>query len=309
LRATAALAATAFKLYDEYVSEGIQFEMAKSGLLFASIEEHGAEHLLMDTRDIREQGYELPSLLDGDQMRRAEPWLSDRVRSGFIMAAERHVDPRTLLAGLTTHLSHVGVPIYEHARVTEFRKSGGEIDFIIVNGKQVPADFVVISTGAWSTRLLARHGVRIPMLAGKGYSFSISGNRLPSRPIYLIESKVGLTPMAGRLRVAGTMELSGVNTHLDRRRIEAMRIGAAQFLRGVDWASRSEDWVGMRPIVADGLPIIDRLPGVSNAFVAIGHSMLGITLGPSTGHALADMIASGHKPSVLEPFSFGRLGN
>jgi glycine/D-amino acid oxidase-like deaminating enzyme len=68
-----------------------------------------------------------------------------------------------------------------------------------------------------------------------------------------------------------------------------------------------DPWVGGRPFLPDGLPVIDRLPGRENVFAATGHGMLGVTLGPATGHRLAEYIRTGRRPEVLAPFGFDRL--
>jgi glycine/D-amino acid oxidase-like deaminating enzyme len=59
-----------------------------------------------------------------------------------------------------------------------------------------------------------------------------------------------------------------------------------------------------RPLLPDGLPVIDRLPRHDNAYLATGHGMLGVTLGPATGRALADYLLTGRRPEVLTPFAF-----
>jgi D-amino-acid dehydrogenase len=66
-------------------------------------------------------------------------------------------------------------------------------------------------------------------------------------------------------------------------------------------------WAGLRPVPADGLPICGALPGFTNAFVATGHAMLGVTLAPATGKALAELILTGHGSELLEPFSPARF--
>ena len=63
---------------------------------------------------------------------------------------------------------------------------------------------------------------------------------------------------------------------------------------------------GLRPLTPDGLPVIGRLGRTGNVFVASGHSMLGMTLGPSTGAALAALIG-GDSPDVLRPFDPNRF--
>ena len=67
-----------------------------------------------------------------------------------------------------------------------------------------------------------------------------------------------------------------------------------------------DPWVGGRPLLPDGLPVIDRLPAHDNVYVATGHGMLGVTLGPATGRALADYILTGVRPPPRVPFQFTR---
>ena len=111
--------------------------------------------------------------------------------------------------------------------------------------------------------------------------------------------------------VLGTMEFSDERPIVRPRRIEAMLMAVRGYLDGVPevTAEHVDDaWVGLRPMSVDGLPIVDRLPSRRNAFVATGHGMLGLMLGPATGHALAQFVATGRRPPVLEPFRADRFG-
>ena len=96
------------------------------------------------------------------------------------------------------------------------------------------------------------------------------------------------------------------------RRVQAIAHGSREYLG--PWFDTSDDlmgliespWVGGRPMLPDGLPLIDRVPDVANAYVATGHGMLGVTLAPTTASALSDFIGTGERPSVLAPFGFAR---
>jgi D-amino-acid dehydrogenase len=103
------------------------------------------------------------------------------------------------------------------------------------------------------------------------------------------------------MRVAETMEFRSAGAPLDPRRVDAIVRSAQDYLEGVDWASISDVWVGPRPVTAAGLPLIGatRQPGV---YVAGGHGMWGMTLGPATGRLLAQFIAKGERPAALRHF-------
>jgi D-amino-acid dehydrogenase len=103
------------------------------------------------------------------------------------------------------------------------------------------------------------------------------------------------------------MEFSGINNRLDRRRIDAIVTGAkASF---VPWTTPEieSEWAGMRPITADGLPVLDRAGVLDNTYIATGYAMQGVTLAPTSGRALAEMIATGERPALLEPFRLDRF--
>jgi len=106
------------------------------------------------------------------------------------------------------------------------------------------------------------------------------------------------------VRIAGTIEFSGINANLDPRRIEALKLAARGYLPGLDWTSTAEEWTGMRPLCPDGLPVLDRVPGTENAYLATGHSTLGITLAAVTGAHMAAFVRDGVAPGELRPFGF-----
>lgn len=74
---------------------------------------------------------------------------------------------------------------------------------------------------------------------------------------------------------------------------------------GVDLVDESELKIGVRPVPADGHSIVSALPGSPQLFVACTHS--GVTLGPAIGTLLAEELATGKRPTQLEPFGFGRF--
>ena len=132
------------------------------------------------------------------------------------------------------------------------------------------------------------------------------------RPLYLHETRVTITPLQGMIRLAGTMELSGLNHHVRQERVAAIARSATWAIRG--WPEQTplsgpgvRIWNGPRPMTPDGLPVIGRVPGYGNLIVASGHAMLGVTLAPATGEAVAELITTGRAPEVIGPFDPGRF--
>jgi D-amino-acid dehydrogenase len=167
---------------------------------------------------------------------------------------------------------------------------------------------VVLAPGAWLASLARVFGARLPVEAGKGYSFEVRPRHMPRHALLLLEPHVGCSPFGERLRIAGTMEFSGVDTRLDRRRIQSIVDSAGEMIGS--WRSLDEDsiWCGLRPIAPDGLPIIDRHPHLRNVFFAGAYSMLGMTLAAPASESLARFVLTGERPAELEPFRATRFG-
>jgi D-amino-acid dehydrogenase len=317
LHATAELGRRTFELYDELEYAGLHAGMTSRGLLHVFGQGSSAERSLAHAAAMRPYGYAVPdALMTGAELRELEPALSRRAQAGYLIKEERHIDPARLTAGLAELARKAGAEIREQTEVTSLDTAGGHVRAALSGRDALPAKAVVLASGASSGALLRPLGVALPLTAGKGYSFLRRLRVPPSRPIHFADIKVAVTPFPRGLRVAGTMELSGDNEALRRSRATAIARGVAQYLDrwdDVDGDGAQPDdrpdelWVGRRPLTPDGLPILDRVDPFDNFYVATGHSMLGITLGPASGKALADYILSGTRPGLLEPFRMRRF--
>lgn len=308
LHAVASLNTRAIALFDELDRDGVSFELHRDGLLFVFRQDEYMEANRKDLEHYRRYGYRVPPALGRSELVALEPHLADGVRSGFLVAEEYHVRPESLAAGYAKHLAAAGVAIHSGADVTGFASSGGKLTAVRTSAGDFAADDVLIAAGAWTGQVVEHLGVRLPVQAGKGYSVTIDGRGdMLRRPVYLGEAKIGCSPFAGGVRFAGTMELSGVNTTLDRRRVAGIRRGIANYFSVPVGADEGTEWVGMRPLTPDGLPMLGRIPGMSNGFVATGHAMLGVTMAPITGETMADLMTGALDENTLAPFGPGRF--
>ena len=315
LRAVAELGRPTFELYDELERAGLAADMTSRGLLHVFSRPRPAARSLASAAVMRHYGYIVPDdLLNGTELAELEPALSRRAQAGYLIGNERHVDPARLIAGLAGLARKSGAEIWEQAEVRRLDRTARQVRAVVTGDGPRPAASVILAGGASCGTLLRPLGIRLPLTAGKGYSFLRRLRTLPRRPIHLGDIKVAVTPLARGLRIAGTMELSGNNETLRQSRARAIARGAAQYFDGWDELEPGcnghepeELWVGRRPLTPDGLPILDRVEPFENLFVATGHSMLGITLAPASSKALADFVVSGKRPEVLEPFGLRRF--
>ena len=169
------------------------------------------------------------------------------------------------------------------------------------------ADVVILAAGIWTDGFARQHGLRLPMQAAKGYHLMLETETKPTTGFVCRETMVAVNPMSDGVRLAGTLELSGINQRMSRRRLELLRRGTTRYLRGIPQAKVTKTWNGLRPCTADGLPIIGPLPNTANAFVATGHGMMGVTLGPATARSIGELMDGETTTMDLEPFSPGRF--
>lgn len=308
LEAVAALNRRTMPLYDALRQDGLDFEMHHAGLLFVFLTESGLRHGLDDLALMQPYGYRQPAVLRRTELRELEPSLTPDVVGGYLVEEERHVRADTVTAALVARLGAMNAVIRPRTAVTGLRRRGAVVDAVLTGEGPLEADQFVIAAGAWSGLVARQAGFHLPVEAGKGYSISIVDPSLRLRhPMYLDETRVGVTPFDSMLRFAGTMELSGLDSPVMPRRVAALKRAATRFLG--QWPSGDSEvtWSGLRPLMPDGLPAIGRAPRLDNLFIATGHSMLGVTLGPSTGAVIADLICTGQTDVDMRPFDPARF--
>lgn len=304
--AFAELGSETMGLYDELADDGADYEGRANGLLMVFRERSTLEHEL---ELLDRYHYGPVEEVSGDALHDLEPSLAPEIAFGALVRSERVVRPETVCAGTADLLERRGATVRENARVSGLVMASARARSATIEGAEpVDADAYLIATGAEAAALSRTSGSPLPLQAGKGYSVTVTDPKLELRyPLYLGDAMVGVTPFEGALRVAGTMELSGINQRLDRRRVEALENAAVREVPSVLDGSDRKRWVGMRPITPDGLPILGRLPSTDNVYVATGHQMLGLTLAPSTGKAMAQLILEDESEVDLSPFAAERF--
>jgi D-amino-acid dehydrogenase len=125
--------------------------------------------------------------------------------------------------------------------------------------------------------------------------------------MFLEEARVTATPLAGRLRLTGTLDLSGLDLRIDPIRLEAIGRAARRVLRLSPQQRPARIWRGLRPCAPDGLPIVGQADGIANLYLATGHAMLGIALAPVTGEIVADLVTGASPRHDIEPFAPSRF--
>ena len=286
--------------YDELVSNGVDAPVTDAPItaLFGSSAD--AEHLLDQLQRLQDAGQPSSTTeLTAAELREQVPLASSAVAFGVRINGQRFVDPGQFVHALARSVVERGGSL-ETVDVADVRTTGQGVIVQPANGPALTADVAVIATGAWFPKLV-RHWVRVPVQAGRGYSFTVPVERPVFGPIYLPDVRVACTPLAGKLRVTSMMELRSPDAPASAGVIDAIVDAAGEYFGGVRWAERDEIWVGPRPLSPDGRPLVG--PVLDNRiFVAGGHGMWGMKQGPATGRLLAEQITTGKQPPGLRDF-------
>jgi D-amino-acid dehydrogenase len=282
------------------------FALNQRGLLMLCRTEHG---LADESRMAgRARALGIPAeVLDAAQTARKDPGVKMTVAGSVFFPMDAWLHPGRLMEALEAALVDLGAHFVRPADVVRPDVTGSRINAIETTAGRVEADEFVLCTGAWSGELGRAFGLKLPMQAGKGYSLTLERPRqLPSLCAIFTEARVAVTPMAGSLRIGGTMELGGLNEEVDPRRVRGIIKAVPGYYPDFTESDFSgvKPWHGLRPCSPDGLPYLGRTKSCDNLIVAAGHAMMGLSLAPVTGCIVADL-ASGSTPafdlSLLDP--------
>ena len=294
-----------FEVLDAYAADGVPFEMHGGGILILGKTEKGIAWFAPVLEDLQKLGFEGGvEELSPEAARAIEPALGDDVRYAIRTTIDRYVQPQTLMRGLADRIAELGGDVREGVDVTGLRRTPAGWTVDTADGP-VEADRVIVATGAYSPALLKPLGLDVPIVPAKGYSITLKGEGTrPSQALYLTEPKIGISGYEEGVRIAGVFELPGKDLLVDKGRLDTVVADACSFLR--DWHPATsevsvEGWAGWRPATPDSLPLLGPVPGQDGLFLATGHGMLGVTLAPSTGALLAEMVLDGARPAWVEP--------
>ncbi|HET7667646.1 MAG TPA: FAD-dependent oxidoreductase [Mycobacterium sp.] len=299
MRANVPLNEEAIEAYDVLVANGVDAPVTDAPItaLFRTTER--AERMMRELNQLENAGQTISVTgLAGQALREQVPLASPAITAALSINGQRFVDPGRFVQAVGQAVVERGATM----RTLEVRSVSGSGSGVTVyprSGEPLTADAAVIATGAWLSRL-AGSRVRVPVQAGRGYSFTVPVDRAVPGPIYLPDVRVACTPHNGALRVSGTMEFRDPHYPAVPARVGAIVTSTSPLLEGVRWAERSDIWVGPRPVTPDGRALIGEMS--RRVYVAGGHGMWGLAQGPVTGRLLAEYITTGKQPEALREF-------
>lgn len=302
------LNARTMQRFDEWAAQGVRFEEHRHGVLFLCIDRRELRNMHGKLKQLAEWGGGSVEVLSGTVTREMEPAVADTVCGALYMPGERHVRPDTLTAGLLASIRAAGADVRSNVDVLGWKMSDARIIAAQTSEGAIVGDHFIVAAGVHSRSLVRTLMGDLPLHAGRGYSITYETNVPGVRhALDLVEAGVVCSPFNSGWRLAGLMDLSTADAQgpvpLPADRVASLRRAAQRYLRNDASAfAAGHEWSGQRPLTCDGLPVIGRMPNVSNGYLATGHGMLGVTLAPVTADLIAEYIVTGRGSAEAAPF-------
>ena len=282
--------------------EDIFYEQRKQGslLLFKSakqIENIKKDLSLLEKLNIQ---YEL---LDLNGCIQAEPGLhhvKSEFTSGLRFANDCTGNCYLFTNQLYKKCLEMGVKFEFNTQIEDIQIEKERISSIKTNRGEFDSDSYVVALGSYSSKILSKIGINIPLYPVKGYSITLpvlNNEDAPQSTIIDDTFKIGITRLGNNIRVAGTAHITGYNLELREKSLSLLKYGLNRlFPYATEECDDMKFWAGLRPNTPDGPPIIGSTP-YSNLYLNTGHGTLGWTMSLGSGKLLADII-SGIEPEI-----------
>ena len=284
----------------------LQCEFAEEGLDYVFRQQGNFDLYAQECEALREFGV-VSEILEGADYLRQEPALKPGVVGAVRFPGDARLRPDRYVAELARVVRERGGVIEEHCRVDSLQEADGGVLATTALGAR-KGNEAVVALGAWSPQLARTLGLKLPIQPGKGYSITYSRPSLvPKRAMVLKDRQVCVTVWDSGFRLGSTMEFSGYDESLNATRLAALERGAGEYLHEPVGAQVHERWYGWRPMTWDDLPVLGRVPGKRNLWLATGHGMLGVTMSAASGQLMADLIAGNSTAIDPAPYRMERF--
>ena len=173
---------------------------------------------------------------------------------------------------------------------------------------QLEASQVVVALGPSSGKVTKPLGYDPPLFGMRGYHmhYKLRSDAVLNRPFVDSDHGFLLTPMRYGVRLTTGAEFARTDAPATPVQLERAEPVARELFPLADRVDAAP-WMGVRPATPDMLPIIGKLPGQEGVWCAFGHASQGLTLGPTTGRLLADMITGAAPFLDPEPYRPNRF--
>jgi D-amino-acid dehydrogenase len=221
-------------------------------------------------------------------------------QGGVLAEDEISIDPAKFCDALRERLRAMGVNV-RLGEVATLANGGGRAEATLSGGEKLEADSVVVTSGAMSREVLAPLGYNPLVLPARGLAllYDSGGEKVVPRPTLFEDYGIALVQhSSGIVRLTSFFEMTGYKIEFAEGRRAWLEKVARSHLPGLSRLKLVHQGTGFRPCTPDQLPVVGRVPGYSNLFVATGNCRLGITLAPVTAYMIRAMVGGGDPQGI-----------
>ncbi|MBV9863350.1 MAG: FAD-dependent oxidoreductase [Alphaproteobacteria bacterium] len=240
--------------------------------------------------------------LSADDLRQMLPGISPEVTRGVLVPGNGFtISPARMVRRLGELFRAAGGEIVAERALKLIPRDGGGW-MVMTNVANRTAPQVVVATGAWSRTLLDPLGVTVALETERGYHAMLPSPSVTPRYTISYKSRgFGVTPMEEGLRVAGTVEIAGLDAPPDESRARILVGHAKRLFPGLTHGEPSL-WMGFRPSTPDSLPVLGEAQRHPGLFLAFGHGHFGMTGGPPSGRLVSQLMLGAAPPIDPAPY-------
>lgn len=244
--------------------------------------------------------------LDYELLRQLYPGLGPRVRGALCWYDQAEIEGYRLTLAYMQAAEKRGA-VMSHGLVKGIKRRGRRVISVVTETREIPGDFFVLATGPWASRGGRWFGRRIPVIPVRGQIVVMEP--AGAIPPYLIFHGLNyIVPKKSGLIMAGTtLERVGFRNRVTRAGRDFIIKGALRMSNGIGGTKVVRMVSGLRPNSLDTLPILGRLSGWENAYVAAGNGPQGIILSGVTGRSIAELIIKGKTRADITTFDPARF--
>lgn len=226
------------------------------------------------------------------QLRAIEPRLSAAILEGLAIEGNLSVDSRAFTLALADGARKAGVTSV-HAAACGVLHASQRVDAVRIESGDLRCDTLILATGPWVAEAGDWFGVdlRVEPVKGEMLRVRLAGTNITH------DFTHGLTSLyrrgEGELWVGVTRERRGFDALPSEAGRQGLIDGGARIMPAIREAEILAHLAALRPMTPTGLPIVGRLPGWDNVFVANGGGSKGMLLCTGIGVAVRDLVLTG----------------
>lgn len=252
-----------------------------------------------------EKGGDL-ELIGQAELRVLEPALAHDFQAAILIKGQARMRaPGEVGRVLAEKARAMGVA-FVRAEVTGLSRQGADWA-IATKAETLSAPRIVLAAGVWSADLLRPLGIKLPLVAERGYHVELADPGVTlTHSVMDVGTRTVASSMLGGLRLAGMAEFGAIDAPPDPHKQALLTRQARALLPDLN-TNTASFWMGRRPSFPDSLPALGALAGQEGLFTAFGHCHYGLMMAPKTGEVLADILSGQPANADLAPLNAGRF--